>query len=278
MATFEYKPTKTLYRFFVETDEELLITAAEELLELFDSWNRQWRLEDEIINEVENWLTTNKHDATDIFQTIYQQQDVHKFWSLLGFLYRRGIGTKVNEDQAFHFYKLAAQNGDAIAQNEVGVCYHEGIGVNLSREEAFKWYRVSAEAGNAFGLSNMAYCYEKSIGTQKDSSRAFINFEKAACMGYSVAKNDLGHCYFHGIGTKKNQQKGFWWYHDAAESNPNHVAAQENVAYCKELGYGTERDVHEAIKYCLRAKLLLKPRMFTFQMIATIFQPVVQAI
>ena len=47
------------------------------------------------------------------------------------------------------WYRLAADQGDASAQYNLGVMYHFGKGVPQNYAEAAKWYRLAADQGNA---------------------------------------------------------------------------------------------------------------------------------
>ncbi len=47
------------------------------------------------------------------------------------------------------WYREAAEQGDAAAQNKLGVAYENGDGVERNRKEAVKWYRKAAEHGHA---------------------------------------------------------------------------------------------------------------------------------
>jgi len=50
---------------------------------------------------------------------------------------------------AASLYRLAADQGSAIAQSNLGKMYAEGLGVIENRAEAVKWYRRAADQGNA---------------------------------------------------------------------------------------------------------------------------------
>lgn len=45
------------------------------------------------------------------------------------------------------FYSEAAEQGDDVAQNWLGLCYYEGNGVPQSYSEAVNWYRRAADQG-----------------------------------------------------------------------------------------------------------------------------------
>jgi TPR repeat protein len=48
-------------------------------------------------------------------------------------------------------FRLAADQGNAQGQVNLGYMYQLGLGVKQSDKEAVKWYRLSAEKGNAWG-------------------------------------------------------------------------------------------------------------------------------
>ena len=48
-----------------------------------------------------------------------------------------------------------AEQGDAAAQNELGVMYYSGTGVPKNSTEAVKWFRKAARQGNAAAQFNL---------------------------------------------------------------------------------------------------------------------------
>ena len=57
------------------------------------------------------------------------------------------------------WYRKAAEQGHADAQNNLGLCYQYGKGVAKDYAEAVKWYRKAAEQGHARAQCNLGYCY-----------------------------------------------------------------------------------------------------------------------
>lgn len=49
-----------------------------------------------------------------------------------------------------------AQSGNAEAQCLLGNCYQLGLGIAPDQEQALKWYRAAAEQGNAIAANNLA--------------------------------------------------------------------------------------------------------------------------
>ena len=58
-------------------------------------------------------------------------------------------------NNALHWLLKAAEQGDADAQQNMGVCYELGIGVKKDKQEAVKWYRKAAEQGNSSAKNNL---------------------------------------------------------------------------------------------------------------------------
>ena len=64
-------------------------------------------------------------------------------------MYNKGRGVPQNYKEAIKWYRLAAEQGFAPAQYNLGAMYFEGLGVPQDHKEAEKWFRRSAEQGIA---------------------------------------------------------------------------------------------------------------------------------
>lgn len=60
-----------------------------------------------------------------------------------------------NYSEAMKWNKLAAGQGNADAQNELGTMYENGWGVAKDYDEALHWYKLSADQGNAAARLNI---------------------------------------------------------------------------------------------------------------------------
>jgi hypothetical protein len=83
---------------------------------------------------------------------------------------------------------MAADQGDAMAQFNLGVCFNNGQGVAMDPVEAVKWYRKAAEQGNANAQNNLGVCFMNGHGAAKDLEEAAKWFQKAADQGDTGAK------------------------------------------------------------------------------------------
>jgi len=81
-------------------------------------------------------------------------QDV-EIWCDLGRMYAEGYGAYQNDEQAVHWFRKAAEQGDSTGQCELGVMYAEGRGIPQDNEEAVKWLKLAAEQGNAEAQRNL---------------------------------------------------------------------------------------------------------------------------
>ena len=64
-------------------------------------------------------------------------------------------GVPEDDVEAVRWYRLAAEQGLALAQYNLGVMYDNGEGVPEDDVEAVRWYRLAAEQGLALAQYNL---------------------------------------------------------------------------------------------------------------------------
>jgi TPR repeat protein len=64
-------------------------------------------------------------------------------------MFDNGRGVAQDYAEAVRLYSLAAAQGNAFAQFNLGVMFEKGRGVAKDRAEAIRWYRLAAAQGNA---------------------------------------------------------------------------------------------------------------------------------
>jgi TPR repeat protein len=85
-----------------------------------------------------------------------------------------------------------AASGNADAQVELGNRYSAGQGVPLDFGRAVEWYRKAADQGNAVAQDYLGFAYENGWGgLPVDYKQAVDWFQKAANQGFPAAKQDL---------------------------------------------------------------------------------------
>ena len=112
--------------------------------------------------------------------------------------------TQQDYAEAIRWYRRAAEQGDAAAQNDLGSMYLNGFGVTKDTTEAARWYRKSAEQGVAIAQFNYAVRCLHGDGVERDDAEAVLWLSKAADQGHIAATGLLGTCYRFARGVKRN--------------------------------------------------------------------------
>ena len=81
-----------------------------------------------------------------------------------------------------------AEQGDAEAQNLLGIMYSNGEGVAQDYVEAVRWWRLAAKQGDAQGQFNLGVMYDLGFGVEQDYVQANHWFRLAAKQGNAGEK------------------------------------------------------------------------------------------
>jgi uncharacterized protein len=95
-------------------------------------------------------------------------------------MYREGRGVPQDYAAAAAWYRKAADQGDASAQNNLGFMYHRGRGVPQDYAAAAVWYRKAADQGNASAQNDLGFMYGEGRGVPQDYVQAHMWFDIAA--------------------------------------------------------------------------------------------------
>ncbi len=90
---------------------------------------------------------------------------------------------------ALRLFRLAADQGDAIAQQYLGVMYIDGEGVPQNYAEAFKWYRLAADQSITNAQLCLGSMYATGKGVPQDYVRAHMWFNLSAAQGNENAES-----------------------------------------------------------------------------------------
>jgi TPR repeat protein len=166
-------------------------------------------------------------------------------------MYGRGLGVEQDFKEAFKWYQKAADQGDAIAQHNLGQMYHQGQGVEQDFKEAVKWYQKAADQGYAKAQSNLGVMYRDGEGVEQDFKEAVKWYQKAADQGLANGQYNLGWMYANGEGVNQDFKEAIKWYQKAADQG--HAKAQHNLGQMYHHGQGVEQDFKEAVKWYQKA-------------------------
>lgn len=152
---------------------------------------------------------------------------------------------------AQRLYRIAAEQGDARAQNVLGYLYDSGRGVPQDYTEAVKWYRLAADQGFPKAFGNLAAAYGNGTGVAKDEGEALKWARLGAEQGDAASQNVLGVLYASGQGVPKNDREAVKWYRLAADQG--FASAQVNMGGMLVYGRGVPHNYAEAMKWYRRA-------------------------
>jgi len=146
--------------------------------------------------------------------------------------------------QALIWYRKAAEQGNARAEYNIGLAYQDGESVPKDALQAIAWYRKAAEKGDALAQLNLAVMYEHGAGIPQNYPQAADWYRKAAEQGLAEAQYGLGFLYLNGTGVPKDDVQATTWMLKAAEQGE--PKAQFNLAAHYTQGTGVSRDYEEA--------------------------------
>jgi hypothetical protein len=153
---------------------------------------------------------------------------------LMGDRYREGDGVEQDLSQARHWYELAAKEGDAAGQNNLGTMYLEGIGGEVDAKTAVYWYQRSADQGFEVAQYNLGKRYLHGKGVEKDEEKAFHWIMLAAEQGDLAAMVTVGAMFRLGCGTAPNLARAALWHIEGGSKN-DPDALEELASYKDKL-------------------------------------------
>jgi len=127
-----------------------------------------------------------------------------KAQNYLGLAYLNGIGIEKDIPQAYNYIAKAASKNYANAQYNLGRLYKYGIGCELSFTKAVDWFKTAAANGNQRAAYSLGYMYYKGYGVPQDYKQAVSWFTRSSD---PMAQHFLGVCYYFGYGVAINETK-----------------------------------------------------------------------
>ncbi|MDO8369525.1 MAG: cell envelope integrity protein TolA [Candidatus Nitrotoga sp.] len=165
----------------------------------------------------------------------------------LGVMFHKGEGVAQDYVEAAKWYRLAAAQGNANAPNNLGVIYGKGQGVTQDYAEEVKWYRLAAVRGNVTSQLNLGDLYIKGESVTQDYAEAMKWLRLAAAQGNVSAQNNLGWMYHNGQGVTQDYAEAVRLYRLAAAQG--HATSQNNLGNMYYKGQGVVQNYAEAAKW-----------------------------
>lgn len=187
----------------------------------------------------------------------------------LGMAYQQGCpGAAHDRDESLKWYRLAANQGNSIAANQIGVFYDPAENFTGIRghdlTQAIAWYRKAADLGDLVGQYNLAFTLRQA-GRDSDAIEAY---RKAVENGSSVAAAGLADLYDQGrVLPDKNKHENWkagveYFQRLAGQGNPGaeYVLAQDY----REGWLGLHRDPKRGFELGLKAAAQGWPRAILY--------------
>ncbi len=181
--------------------------------------------------------------AFRLYQQLAEQGNMVAQYNL-GAMYDNGRGVSENDAEAVRWYRLAAAQGFARAQSDLGNMYNLGKGVPENDAEAIRWYHMAAEQGFDLAQNSLGSMYATGEGVPENDAEAVRWYRKAAEQGYALAQHNLGNMHRNGDGVPENDSEAVRWYLMAAEQGV--AEAQINLGVMYDNGRGVPENDAEA--------------------------------
>jgi TPR repeat protein len=130
---------------------------------------------------------------------------------------------------AMRLLRPLAEEGNAAAQEKLGVMYYNGKGVPQDNAQAVVWWRKAAEQGNAEGQIALGLRYIMGEGLPQDKAQGLAWFRKAAEQGNALGQVWVGVAYEAGRSVPQDYVRAHMWYNLAASGASDDQAREEAV-------------------------------------------------
>jgi hypothetical protein len=154
----------------------------------------------------------------------------------LGVLCESGHGLPAPDlPQAVVWYRAAAAQGLAAAQNNLALLYARGRGVSLNPVMATEMWHVAAAAGYPLAQFNLALAYEQGFGVPRDYDLAARWYAEAGNRGVGDAAFALSELYRAGRGVPKHDELAKLWL-EVARKFGSKLAVRKDFAAAAPTG------------------------------------------
>ena len=211
--------------------------------------------DDSYKNGEQAWYWTNRS---------IEKNNLNGFF-IMGMLYSNGIHVNKNDSLAIHYWEIAANKGEELSSNSLGLYYQYNHGtIKRDLGKALYWYKKSIEDGNTWDApQNLNELYidlgSYYLGWDDDS---IVDYDKAFTYLSLADQGDyednnvirlqrmLGRCYHRGYGVTINQKEALRRYQIASEKGS--VIALNDMGLIYFEGEATYIDWNKAFE-CFKA-------------------------
>ena len=155
-------------------------------------------------------LGVEKNEA--LAKTLYEKV-IKKGFSTAQYYYGRFLieASAKDYEQGIKYLKKAAKQKNSDAQLYLAKLFLEGKVVVKSFTNAKKWYEIAINEGSSQGLYEMGRIYFEGKEVLQNYKKAFDYTYQGAKLGNKDAQSFLGYLYENGYGTKKDMGEALMW-------------------------------------------------------------------
>lgn len=127
--------------------------------------------------------------------------------------YEQGVNAAFEGDYAtaYREFSIAAEEGLALAQYNLGILFFTGQGVERDANAAYRWTAAAAAQGHIAGQFNLATLLITGEGTAKDVESAVEWYSQAARAGHPEAASELVSLYSDGSDVERDRITAHAW-------------------------------------------------------------------
>lgn len=131
-------------------------------------------------------------------------------------------------NQAFQYYKKAADGEYIYAFEPLAKCYYNAAGTEQNFEEAFKYFNMADQTvGNPICKHTIGFMYQNGQGAPVDIFKAMMYYLEAGKAGVAWSMNAIAMIYYQGLGGYANYIEAVKWFAKAA--NAGDETAKNNL-------------------------------------------------
>jgi hypothetical protein len=104
-----------------------------------------------------------------------------------------------------------AKEGNVVAQWRLAAAYYHGLFVEEDNDQFFHWSKLAAEQGHKEGCFLFGFAHAEGLGTPQNREEAVKWFLRAAEQDHSNASLCLGRVYMSGGGVLRNPISAYKW-------------------------------------------------------------------
>jgi len=194
--------------------------------------------------------TVNIQDSIDWYTAAAKKDNLaasKQLWKI----YLNGLQGRLQPDKtkALGWLKKAADRGDLMSMNRLGVLLMQGEIKGGNPKEGVEWIRKSATAGWAHAQVNLGRFYYEGDQVEQDFKVAHGWFQKAAAQRYKSGQFYVADCYMRGRGVpNRDVNEALKWYRLAAlQGHANAQFALGNI-YLEGTG-GVEKNARKGYEW-----------------------------